>query len=394
MTILGRMFAVGVAFLIASPVAQARPRLGPGLILAPIAIVGGIAGAAVGSRKARAQRSYQHRSSARRDRNRATVRRTVPVAPPAAAAAATAPAPGAAAATVQAPSTPSGWAGPLFWPYAYDGVFEYAFGLPGDDNQFWARGFGDVIDGMFKPHRAAHMQQTGNRPAQGWETLCGSKAPNAADATVARIKHAVQLSVTQEAALNDVAAVLTRAIERLESVCPEDHAVSPPERLRMMTARLTAIRHAVLAVQGPLRTFYERLSDEQKAKLESAGSANEAAEARADARTSSGCGTLAVTWPQEQIERGLQPTRQQRALLEQLRRTSLGLAQFVASTCPAQPPRDATQRLDAIKERLGVLRYAASNVTPAFEMFYASLSEAQKARFQNLGWERRAESRR
>jgi hypothetical protein len=152
------------------------------------------------------------------------------------------------------------------------------------------------------------------------------------------------------------------------------------------------MRHAVLAVQGPLREFYEQLSDQQQATLEGAGSDGE--DARADAGMTSGCGAPVADWPQEHIERVLQPTKAQRALLEQLRQTSLGLAQFVASTCPKEMPRTALQRLDAVKDRLAVLRYAASNITPVFDRFYASLSESQRARFQRLARERRADSRR
>jgi chorismate mutase len=77
-----------------------------------------------------------------------------------------------------------------------------------------------------------------------------------------------------------------------------------------------------------------------------------------------------------------------------LRQTALGLAQFVASTCPANAPRTAPERLEAVKERLGALRYATSNVSPAYEQFYASLSDAQKTRFQSISRERRAETRR
>jgi hypothetical protein len=395
MTILGRLFAAMLALVVVSPGAQARPKLGPGLILAPLAIVGGIAGAAMGSRKARAHRSYKHRPSARRDRG--TVRRAVAPAAPAAGAVAAAPATTALAAPSHASAAPAGWAGPLFWPHAYDGVFEYAFGLPGDDSQFWARGFGDVIDGMFMPpqRRDSGARRTvgiGNPQARTWEGLCGSEAPKAADATVERIRQVVQLNEPQQSALNELREGLIRATERIEAACPESHAATPPERLRMMTARLAAMRQAVLAVQGPLREFYEQLSDQQKAALEHAGSDGD--DPRAGAGMASGCAAPVADWPQEHIERVLQPTKPQRALLEQLRQTSLGLAQFVASTCPKEVPRTALQRLDAIKDRLAVLRYAASNISPVFDQFYASLSESQKARFQRLARERRADSRR
>jgi chorismate mutase len=159
-----------------------------------------------------------------------------------------------------------------------------------------------------------------------------------------------------------------------------------------MISRLTAMRQAVLTVQGPLRTFYDQLSDEQKQALERIGADSDAGNVRADANA--GCAAPVANWPQGQIERVLQPTKEQRAHLEQLRQTALGLAQFVASTCPANAPRTAPERLEAVKERLGALRYAASNVSPVYEQFYASLTDAQKARLRSMSRERRADSRR
>jgi hypothetical protein len=302
------------------------------------------------------------------------------------------------AAPSQARDAPDGWAGPLFWPHAYDGVFEYAFGLPGDDSQFWARGFGDVIDGMFMPPRkdtrARRTAEAGAQPARAWEGLCGSEAPKAAEATVERIRLAVQPNETQQTTLNELREALVRATEKIETACPDTHAATPPERLRMMAARLIAMRQAVLAVQGPLRTLYDQLTDEQKSALERAGAEDGAAEARADTNVNAGCAAPVARWPQQDIERVLQPTKAQHALLEQLRRTSLGMAQFVASTCPKEEPRTALARLEAVKDRLGVLRYAASNVSPVFEQFYGSLSDSQKARFRTIARERQADSRR
>ena len=389
MKILGQALVVAVVSLTALPGAQARPRLG-GLIMAPLAIVGGIAGAAMISRKARAHRHHYYRASVRRER--AAIRRAREArqrSEPTAAQAVSMPAPSRAAVT-------AGWAGPLFWPHAYDGVFEYAFGLPSDDNPFWSRGFGDVIDGMFMPP-ARQADSHGRRvpqSARGWENLCGSEAPKAGEAMVERIRQVVQPNEAQQAALGELRSALARATERIEGACPAQQAATPPERLQGMIARLTAMRQAVLTVQGPLRTFYDLLSDEQKSALERSGSDGEAGNARADANLNAGCAAPVANWPQQQIERVLQPTKEQRAHLEQLRQTSLGLAQFVASTCPANAPRAAPERLEAVKDRLAVLRYAANNVSPAYERFYQSLSDAQKARFQAMSRDRRAEVRR
>lgn len=392
MKLIGRTLVVALALLLALPSAQARPKLGPaGLFLVPLAIVGGIAGAALGSRKARAHR-HHYRPNARRDRGSVRRGREPVRSEPAAVRAVPEPEP--------SPMAQSGWAGPLFWPHAYDGVFEYAFGLPGDDDQFWARGFGDVIDGMFMPpasstaSRARGASRSTYQPARNWEGLCGSEAPKAAEATVDRIRQLVQPTPGQDAVLGELRAALIRATERIEMACPTSHAATPPERLRMMIARLTAMRQAVLTVQGPLRAFYKTLGAEQKSALERAGSEGEAGETRAEASADVGCAAPVANWPQRQIERVLQPTKAQRALLDELRQRSLGFAQFVASTCPREVPRTALERLEAVKERLAVLRYAASNVSPVFDAFYGSLSDAQKARFQSLARERRADSAR
>ena len=402
MRTLGKLTGVvALASVLAMPSAQARPRLGGALFL-PLAIVGGIAGAAIGSRKARAHRSYA-RHTARRDRaairearrERAAAIREARRKPqseqaiPRPDGEQMAPMPQqsrAPQAAIPSRAVAAGWAGPLFWPHAYDGVFEYALGLPGDDKQFWARGFGDVIDGMFAtPER----ETTGSAGQRGWENLCGAETAKPAEATVTRIRDAVQPTQAQQPALDELRAALLRATERIEGACPSQRAAAPPERLNLMISRLTAMRQAVNTVGPALRTFYDQLSDQQKAALERMG---DGATPQADA--AAGCATPVANWPQGQIERVLQPTQAQRASLERLRQTSLGMAQFVASTCPREAPRTAPERLEAVKERLGALRYAASNVRPAYEQFYASLSDTQKARFQSMSRDQRAENRR
>ncbi len=109
-------------------------------------------------------------------------------------------------------------------------MFEYAFGLPGDDNQFWARGFGDVIDGMFLPParqadaRSRRVSEMTGSAQRGWENLCGSEAPKAAEATVGRIRQVVQPNEAQQAALSELRAALIRATERIEAACPARQA--------------------------------------------------------------------------------------------------------------------------------------------------------------------------
>lgn len=375
MMTLGRVAAVASVLLIATAApSQARPRI-PGLLFAPLAIVGGIAGAAIASRKARAHRAYQYRHKVRRDRG-AVVRSARPAAPEPERIVAAPTAPAVAAAAL--PS--AAWVGPLFWPHAYDGVFKYTFGAADDDNRFWTRGFADVVDAMFAP---PVRETSGSGTSRSWEDLCGAATPQAADVTIARIRELVQPSEAQQPALDGLRAALMRATERIEGACPARRAATPTDRLYTMVARLTAMRQAVLTVQAPLRAFYDQLNEQQKAALDGAGAAD-----------GLNCAPPVADWPQAQLERALRPTQAQRAGLERLRQTSLGLAQFVAATCPAAAPRTAPERLEAVKERLAVLRYAATSVVPAYEQFYGSLSDAQKARFQAIARERRAETSR
>jgi hypothetical protein len=41
------------------------------------------------------------------------------------------------------------WHGPVFWPYAYSDVFDYAFRPSGYDDGYFAYAYDDFIDGVF-----------------------------------------------------------------------------------------------------------------------------------------------------------------------------------------------------------------------------------------------------
>lgn len=366
------VLAVGLAAVLAAPTtADARPRLLRGLFAAPLAIIGGV----VGARSARAK---HHRSAHR------------PVEPQARAST------GETRQAAVDPRSPSpdagpvsaGWTGPVFWPYASDDVFGSAFGLD-DDSQFWTRGFADAIDGMFPPPQRA-VDERGRRSSatasesRAWRAMCGSESTHGADVLAKRISEIVQPTAGQQAAFDDLRAGLTRAFDRIKSACSAEPAVTGPARLNLVIARLTAARQAVTMVSAPGRAFYAALSNEQTARLEeaAAGPARARAADVTVARAAAPCATP-VEWPYGRIERTLRPTPEQRASLEQLRLMSLHLANSVASTCPTTMEGTAPERLDAIRLRLSVLRYAALNVSSAYNRFYSSLSAQQKARLHS-----------
>ena len=41
------------------------------------------------------------------------------------------------------------WYGPVFWPYAYSDIFDYAFWPYGYDDGFWDYAYDDFVDGLF-----------------------------------------------------------------------------------------------------------------------------------------------------------------------------------------------------------------------------------------------------
>jgi hypothetical protein len=357
------LFVLFVGALFAMPLPAQAQRLSlPGVLSAPLHILRGITGAVRGQ-------AYRGRHGVPRSARRA--------APPAAAA-------GTAAETTGSASTgaystrnaaASVWAGPLFWPNAYDGMFEYAFGTD-DGAKFWARGYGDVIESMFMPARGPRVAEatTDGKPStdakRAWIALCGGETEGSAQAISNRIRDAVKPTEQQGAAFEELASSLDRGFQAIKAVCPSDQAATPTERLNMMIARLSGMRQAVLAVSAGAKSFYATLSDEQKAAFDGP----------ADANAGALCAGGPVEWPQREIARLLRPTRQQYPEFERLRQTSLHLAQFVGSTCPGERPKTTVERLDAVKERLSALRYAALNTGPALNRFYLALNNDQKSR--------------
>src|SRR5262249_55251778 len=45
-----------------------------------------------------------------------------------------------------------GWVGPLFWPFAYDDFYDYAWWGDPYDYAFWDYGYDDIYAGIFSPY--------------------------------------------------------------------------------------------------------------------------------------------------------------------------------------------------------------------------------------------------
>ncbi len=73
------------------------------------------------------------------------------------------------------------------------------------------------------------------------------------------------------------------------------------------------------------------------------------------------------------------------AALESLRAASLKAAETVVVDCPQHLPLIATGRLETIEKRLEAMLVAIKTVHPAFDAFYGTLNDEQKARINSGG---------
>ena len=88
-------------------------------------------------------------------------------------------------------------------------------------------------------------------------------------------------------------------------------------------------------------------------------------------------------WRMERIERLIGPNEAQRAALDTLRTASAKAAETVKASCPTELPASATGRLETMEKRLDAMLTAIKTVRPAFDAFYATLNDEQKARINS-----------
>lgn len=94
-----------------------------------------------------------------------------------------------------------------------------------------------------------------------------------------------------------------------------------------------------------------------------------------------------TAWPFAEIERTVRPTAEQKDLLADLRDAAGKAADIFKASCPSDDafPRTPPGRLNAMVDRLEATLKAVQTVRPPLEAFYDSLTDEQKARFNELG---------
>jgi Spy/CpxP family protein refolding chaperone len=102
-------------------------------------------------------------------------------------------------------------------------------------------------------------------------------------------------------------------------------------------------------------------------------------------------------WRIERLEQALSLTEEQKQKLEDMKAASVKAVETIVKACPAEAPITASGRLELMERRLTALLDATKTLRAAFDPFYASLTDEQKARMtadergRRWRWERSAE---
>jgi ABC-type transporter MlaC component len=284
-----------------------------------------------------------------------------------------------------------GWAGPLFWPYAFDDLVDYTF-YPYAYDTFWPYAYEDLYDGMFGRYGldsgSAYASEGGSGVGGGGAAtadLCTGRIAGLTDWPTARIAQAVEPDDAQRKALDVLKGATAVALDKLKAACPTALPSTPTGRLAAVRQRLEAMLQAVRTVRPALEAFYRSLNDEQKARFDAVSDDTGARQASRD--LSQACGERAsgiASVPIEQVEAVVTPDETQRNVLTELRDAIAHAADLLKSDCPTYRPLTPVVRLQTIEQRLDSTLQAVQAVEPALDKFYGSLSDEQKERFNRL----------
>ena len=112
---------------------------------------------------------------------------------------------------------------------------------------------------------------------RGLTKFCDERTPGVTDLPIDRIAQAVQPTLAQRAALDELKDASVKAAEGRKVNCPTYQTLTPTGRVEAMEKRLDATLGAVKTVQPALAKFYNSLNDEQKARFNSLRSASRSA---------------------------------------------------------------------------------------------------------------------
>jgi hypothetical protein len=90
-------------------------------------------------------------------------------------------------------------------------------------------------------------------------------------------------------------------------------------------------------------------------------------------------------WRMDRLEQIVKPTAAQKPALDELRSALKAAAEQTAAGCPSEFPKTMAARLELMESRMESMVTAIKAVRPAFDKFYGTLDEQQKARLDSAG---------
>jgi LTXXQ motif family protein len=293
-----------------------------------------------------------------------------------------------------------GWFGPLFWPYAYWDFVDYTF-WPYEYDAFWPYAYDDLYVGIFGPYAyegpayasvpSGKRARTAQRRSAATAVVCNAQAPDLTDWPIQQIADTIKPDEAQQAGLMELKDATAKAVNALQSACPNDLPSTPTGRLAAMRQRIGAMLLAIGIVQAPLQRFYDALTDEQRARFNVIRPEAEVARASTGGKNlpdlSQVCGEQTVKGlvPTDHLVQRLEPTNAQRTALDALNEAANKAADHLKANCPLDQTLTPPGRLAAMEKRLNAIMEAIKIVQPTLESFYGSLTDEQKARFNQLG---------
>ena len=319
-----------------------------------------------------------------------------------------------------------GWVGPVFWPFLLGDLFSYALWPYDYDYPFWS--YGTALDYDYGPYVPAYgyygynglsniygysgyatggghvryATRAGQIPPDVTQIppdvtqSCGGFAPGVTGFPIDLIRQAIDPTGEQITFLDDLAAASSKASAILNASCPSEPPLTPPARLDAVESRLEATIQAIEIVRPPLVNLYASLSDEQSQRLNAIGakearygSGTAASRSSGAAALASLCGDQATNFtrlPSQRIQEIVKPIGPQESALEDLKQASAKAANELRASCPKQSAESLVARLDDMTAQLDAMVRAVKSLHPTLATFYASLSDEQKAQFNNMGY--------
>ena len=282
-----------------------------------------------------------------------------------------------------------GWVGPLFWPFAFDDIYDYT--VFGDGAGFWGYGYKDIYAGLFAPYGQEELASyrldgsSGHRQRRNvsLQELCGEAVNEIAGRTVGQMQQTIQPNDAQREALGDLAKASSQAAYIIRESCPAQAPLTAPDRLTAMQDRIEAMITATSLLRAPFAKLYDLLDEEQKARLDARAASRKpsaASGAACDAEASAG-----LQWPASDIEAGLHPDHRQSVALEVLQTTSARAVDILNRACPPADALTPSARFSAASRRLIAMLQAVRQVKAALQDCLATLSEGQKAQLEAIG---------